>query len=348
MDISGLIQTISQTGEMMSSFRGKPHENDHPLFEAFEASQRINPWFTAENIIYAVRALGESMSVQGTERWLGAYSDRLSKPGRSSRNVGVVTAGNIPLAGFHDFLCVLASGHRFVGKLSGMDKLLLPAIAEYMSTCWPELAGRFEFTGGTLGKVDAVIATGSGNTNRYFEFYFRNYPHILRRNRNGVALVSGNETDGELEGIVSDIMMYFGLGCRNVSKIYFPEGYDPSQLKEAFEAWGSVIRHNKYMNNYDYRKSILIVNRRPFLDFGNILLVQDQAIPSPVAVLHFEFYKDHSSLVSELKVKKEEIQCIVSASDTGLPFITPGSSQFPALTDYADGVDTMDFLLSEI
>ena len=143
MDISGLIQTISQTGEMMVSFREKNHEKDHPLFEAFEASQRINPWFTSENIVYAVRALGESMSVQGTERWLGAYSGRLSKPGRSSRNIGVVTAGNIPLAGFHDFLCVLASGHRFVGKLSGMDKLLLPAIAEYMSTRWPELAGRF-------------------------------------------------------------------------------------------------------------------------------------------------------------------------------------------------------------
>lgn len=348
MDISNSIQTFQETGRILSSFPANETEPlMHLLANAAEESQRANPWFTAGNVRYALNALGDAMSVDKFTRWLTPYSEQHENRVRD-KVIGVVTAGNIPLAGFHDFLCVLISGNKFCGKLSGQDNILLPAIAELVVAKNPRLKDKICFTDQPFKNVDAVIATGSGNTFRYFEHYFKKYPHIIRRNRNGVAVLDGNETEDQLFALASDVMLYFGLGCRNVSKIYLPEGYDVLQLKKYFEPWDDVIRHHKYVNNYDYRKSIFIVNRQNYLDFGNLLLTEDSMIASPVSVLHYSFYRDRDALAAELLARSNEIQCIVAAVDPGIPYVNPGCSQLPELWEYADGIDTLNFLLREI
>ena len=349
MDIRNRIQTFIETGRILASYP-TPQEKGipHPLSEPAIRAGAVNPWFTPDNIRFALNSLGRSMQEVKLNRWLEGYKADQESPLRREKRVGVVTAGNIPLAGFHDFLCVLICGHIFHGRLSSQDNVLLPAIAGILEGLDPEWSRMIRFFDQPLKDIDAIIATGSDNTYRYFDYYFSRFPHIIRKNRNGLAIIHGNETPEELEGLASDIMLYFGLGCRSVSKLYIPAGYDVLQLMPYFRPWEDVIRHNKYFNNYEYQKSIRIVNKQPFYDFGNLILSEDSKLSSAVSVLNFERYRSKSKLMEALPALSDKIQCVVSAADPGLPFIHPGMAQKPELWDYADDTDTLSFLLKEI
>jgi hypothetical protein len=251
----------------------------------------------------------------------------------------VVNAGNIPLVGLHDMLCVIASGNNYVGKNASDDQYLLPFVANILFSISPELKSRIEFVD-KLVEFDKVIATGSNNTARYFEYYFRNYPHIIRKNRNGIALLTGYETTEQLSALGEDIFRYYGLGCRNVSHLLVPNGYEFAKLFESLESFRKVTEHHKYMNNYEYYKAILLLKRVSFLDNGFLILKEDAAIPSAISILHYSYYDTDKTVDSWIKSNEEQIQCIVSSKH--VPF---GKAQFPLLWDYADGVDTMNFLL---
>jgi len=280
----------------------------------------------------------ESSSVHD---WLNRYKIN----GMDPKRVGVLLAGNIPMVGFHDFMCVLISGNTFVGKLSSKDDQLLPLIAKLLMEIEPSLTERIEFTDGTLEDIDAIIATGSNNTSRHIEYYFGKYPNIIRRNRNAVAVIDGSESEKELVDFGHDVFDYYGLGCRSVAKIYVPDGYDLDHIFKGLYPYEEVVKHKKYGNNYDYYKAIYLMDKAELIENGFILLKEDEAIASPVAVLHYEYYRDPLTLEKTLKSKENEIQCVVSNKPMqGLRTVLFGQAQSPAIDDYADGVDTMKFL----
>lgn len=302
-----------------------------------------NPWFTGENVRHALYSIGLSLEETKIRKWLRAYDlENINTPKR----VGVVMAGNIPLVGFHDFLCVLISGHRFIGKLSSDDNKLLPAIAEILVDIEPGFKDRIEFAGDKLQGFDAIIATGSNNTARYFEYYFGKYPHIIRKNRNGVAVFTGNETKAELTGFGKDLFLYFGMGCRSVAKVFVPKGYAFDKFFKAISGYRYVGDHNKYYNNYEYYRSIYLINQVSHFDNGFLLVKHDDSYSSPPSVLFYEEYEDISGLRNRLMVEKEQIQCIVGNTNEIENCITFGQAQNPDLWDYADGTDTMKFLIN--
>ena len=254
-------------------------------------------------------------------------------------SVAIIMAGNIPLVGFHDFLCVLLSGNKAVCKLSSDDKTLLPALGEHLISFVPEIKEDIMFTTGRIGPVDAVIATGSDNSLTYFESYFGKYPHIFRKNRTSVAVFSGNETEDEIKELGKDIFRYFGLGCRNVSHIILPTGFELPRFFEAIIDYGEIIHNNKYGNNYDYNKAVYLMNQHKLLDNNFVLLRESEELFSPLSMIHYHFYDDVSEVETYLKEHQEKIQVVVG--DNFLPF---GQAQCPKLDDYADGVDVMRFL----
>ena len=253
-------------------------------------------------------------------------------------------AGNIPLVGFHDFLCVLVSGHSVIVKLSSNDKILLPFLAEYLQFHFPFLKEKIHFTKEKLSDFDAVIATGSDNTARYFEYYFGNKPNIIRKNRNSVAILTGDETEEDLHNLGKDIFTYFGLGCRSVSKIFVPEGYDFQNFFKAIYDFHPIIEYTKYANNYDYNKAVYLMSLFKLQDNGFLLLKEDTSYSSPIASLFYEFYSDKNTLQKQLDKDKDKIQCIVNQK-INPNFISFGQTQQPSLSDYADGVDTLQFLI---
>ncbi len=274
--------------------------------------------------------------------WWENYA--LTEPVQQQR-IGLVLAGNLPLVGFHDLLCVFASGHRAVIKLSDKDPYLLPAVLRALRQVAPESESYFSIVDKLKG-FDAVIATGSNNTARYFEAYFGKYPHVIRRNRNGVAVLTGNESSKELLALGRDIFDYFGLGCRNVAKLYVPEDYDFKPLLEALHEYRQIVNHTKYKNNFDYNYALYLLNKVEYLANGCIILTQNTSLQSPIACLHYEYYSSTDALATELSEIKEQIQLIVGPSlVTDVPTFPYGSAQEPSLFDYADGVDTMAFLL---
>jgi hypothetical protein len=255
-------------------------------------------------------------------------------------------AGNIPLVGFHDFFCTLVTGHRFIGKLSSDDLHLLPALAEILCFIDPGFGDLISFTEDKLSGYNAVIATGSNNTNRYFEYYFGKYPHILRKSRNGLAIITGHETMDELNGLSDDIFIYFGRGCRSISKLYVPEQFDFNLFTEPFNKYNHLADHNKFINNYTYHKAIFLMDKTRFIDFGHLLLVESSELASPVSVVYYEYYKEIEDLRMSLTDLNDRIQCIVSSDETLSRSVRPGATQQPELLDYADGIDTMEFLLN--
>jgi hypothetical protein len=280
-------------------------------------------------------------------QWLAPYNlTPLSS--RQVRTVGLVMAGNIPLVGFHDLLCVLAVGHRVMAKASSKDDRLIKKVAELLSDIDPELGGRIEFTDETLSGLDAVIATGSNNSARYFEYYFRNTPHIIRKNRNGIAVLTGEESEEELYRLGEDIFTYFGMGCRNVTKIFIPESYDLKILLGVLDRFSHLRQHHKYMNNVDYYRTLYLMNQAAILDNGVLLLKEEPAIASPVGVVFYERYSEIGFVHEQLDLHKEEIQCIVSIQADLSGAITPGESQQPMPWDYADGMDTIEFLKEHV
>jgi len=362
MDLQQRISSFASLGAMLRAFVTGPAVSrpgpvsvqgwEADLLDAMEASGKDNGWFTRDSMLMALSYWGDMLDLTHIETWLARYNPALEKAS-AAKKVGVIMAGNIPMVGFHDLLTVLLSGNRLVGRLSSQDQRIIPhlvSLLESVDSGWSEF---IELTTREIEKPDAIIATGSNNTSRYFSYYFSKYPHIIRKNRTGVAVLDGKETTTELEGLALDIFSYFGLGCRNVSKLYLPEGYDFNPLHEAFLPYQQLFHHQKYRNNLDYYRSIYLVNRTPILDGIFYLLVETQQLSSPVSVLHYEYYNDPAQAEEMISIQKEQIQCVVSRkgflrNDLSEPVVLPGRTQLPALSDYADGVDTMQFLLEKI
>ncbi|MGI8598298.1 MAG: acyl-CoA reductase, partial [Chitinophagaceae bacterium] len=255
-----------------------------------------------------------------------------------SKKIGIVMAGNIPLVGFHDFLCTFLTGHKAIIKLSSKDDILLKHLVNKLKE-YNEEAEQYVFFQDMLKDCDAYIATGSYNTSRYFEYYFKKYPHIIRKNKTSVAILTGEETTEEMDKLAEDVYLFFGLGCRNVTKIFVPYEYAFVPLLDAFNKYSFLSENNKYMNNYDYQLSILILNKKHYMTNGSLLVVEDPSVFSPIGQLNFEYYSDVEALEQSLK-SNEAIQCIASAKN-----IAFGEAQCPAIDNFADGVDTIKFLL---
>lgn len=309
-----------------------------------EQAFRHNKWFTPDNVNYALKAIAsEYLEESKLRQWLAGYSiPEYVNPKR----VGLIMAGNIPLAGFHDFLCVLLTHHHAVVKLSSKDDVLLPFLAGRLCAIEPSFREHFEFAE-RLTALDAVIATGSNNSSRYFEYYFGKYPHIFRKNRNSIAILSGRESRGNLMHLGDDIFLYFGMGCRNVSKIYVPTNFQFDVFLQALSPFSTLLMHDGYRNNYDYQRAVLLMNNIPHYANEFMMLRESASFSAPLATLHFEYYDDLFTLKETLSLHSDKIQCIVGNEDLQsiFPNIVPwGKSQRPALHDFADGVDTMRFL----
>ena len=315
------------------------------------AASSANPWFTIENILLALGVVGKMLAKDDLEKWLASYANKI-RSSNEKKITGVINAGNIPAVGFHDFQCVLMYGNIYHGKNSSYDLHLLPFIAGLLKKIEPQFEDRIFFVD-RISNPDTVIATGSNNSARYFEYYFKKYPHIIRKNRNGVAVLDGNETAEELSGLADDVFQYFGLGCRSVSKIFIPEDFDVQKLFAAFERYNFISQHNRYMNNYNYQRVLLMMNKTPFLENGFVIVREETSMHSPISVLHYERYKNIEEVFKKLSALREEVQCVACGKEMlekykldKLSLVPFGQTQNPKLWDYADGVDTMEFLVT--
>ena len=347
MDIEERIKSFALLGETLrnslnaSSVTNVANGCDRSLLNILiDQQQKHNPWFTPENVKMAITAIAEELTEENLVRWTIEYPKL--KEQKNPIRVGVIMAGNIPLAGFHDFLSVLISGNSLIAKTSSKDNELIAYISDKLCSINPLFIKRIEFTDGTLANFDAVIATGSDNSSRYFDYYFGKYPNIIRKNRNSVAILDGNETEDELKALGLDIFSYFGLGCRNVSKVYLPKGYDLKAISRHWDSFKGVINHSKYANNYDFNKAVYLVNKEAFYDTGYLLLKEESKISSPVSVLYYEYYESQYAVEQQTELLKEKIQCVVGKLN--IPY---GKAQWPHLWDYADGIDTIEFLLKK-
>ena len=300
-----------------------------------------NQWVTRESIIKSLKGIHFMLQVDEIEKWLNKYSQL---NWNQNKRIGIIMAGNIPMVGFHDLLCVLVSGNIAVVKLSQQDTILMKAVMDELLMANPEWKDKIEIVE-RLNNIDKVIATGSNNSSGYFNYYFSKYPHIIRKNRNGIAVLNGIESKDDLQKLGADIFTYFGLGCRNVTKVYVPRDYIFDKLFEALLPYADIANHNKFINNYDYHRAILLLNSDLFLTNDFLIIREDKSFASPVSVLNFEYYDDVNDLAIELHMQREKIQCIVSNEKifNSIPF---GTTQQPAIDEYADGVDSMAFLLS--
>ena len=342
MNHQARLSAFIRLGEVLGEVSRNPLES--PWTTAFRQAEDQNRWFTQENISIALRGISHMLQPEKLEKWLSAYGEI---PDVDNKNVGLIMAGNIPLVGFHDLLCVLASGNSAVIKLSSQDEVLPTKLIGTISEISPELGSRIELSDGKLEGFTHIIATGSDNSARHFEYYFGKYPNIIRKNRNSIAIIHGSETQDELRALGKDIFRYFGLGCRNVSKVYLSDKVKPKTLMAALEDWNPIANHNKYFNNYEYHKAIFLVERMAHLDNGFLLLREDANLGCPVGVLHYQTYATLDQMKAEVKIHADRIQCIVASDKLGFENSVPfGKAQSPELWDYADGVDTMRFLLS--
>jgi len=306
--------------------------------EAREKASLQNGWFAPEFVALAIENIAKKfLKEDELIRWSAHY--KIQTLNSSPRKVGIVMAGNIPLVGFHDLLSVFISGHKALIKPSSKDEVLIKELAEVLKTWEPQVSSLIEFSE-MLKDCDAYITTGSNNTSRYFEYYFGKYRHIIRRNKTSVAVLTGNETKIDLEGLAGDVYQFFGLGCRNVTKLYVPKGYDFGSLLEVFKKYDYLADHHKYKNNYDYNLTLHILNNKFYMTNGSILLVEDSSIFSPISQLNYEYYASRDELLSSL-YNNQDIQGIIEKNH--IPF---GQAQSPGLFDYADKVDTMEFLQS--
>jgi hypothetical protein len=322
MKLSERIDAFARLGKVLHSI--EEGEKDDLLYRAANG----NAWFTAMHSDLALKGICKFLVKDDLEQWLTPYKIQTEQ----AKRVGVVMAGNIPMVGFHDLLCVLLSGHHLAAKLSSQDTVLMTYVIEQLVKIEPRFKEMISLVE-RMNDAEAVIATGSDNTGRYFEYYFRKIPHIIRKNRSSCAVLTSNETDQQLIDLGRDVFSYFGLGCRNVSKLFVPANYDFPKLLSLWQVYEYVSNHHKYVNNYDYNKSILLVNGVPHLDNGFALVTENQALVSPISVLYYE--------VGSPNPNSEKIQCTVGLENNYVPF---GKTQEPGLSDYADRVDTMKFL----
>lgn len=356
IDLNARISLLIRLGERLNHFHRlleTSEDEESMLFNALLASVGTkNPWFTRQSVGMALKAWADALDATSVQEWAGRYPALKDAP-VAPRVVGVINAGNIPFVGLHDLLSVLLSGHIYKGKNASDDPYLLPWIADELKRMEPAIQDRISFVD-KLSDIEAVIATGSNNSARYFEYYFGKYPNIIRKNRNAIAVLDGNETAEDLNLLGRDIFSYFGLGCRNVAKLYVPRNYTFDRFFEAVFSYADVMQHNKYMNNFEYHQAVFLLKQIPFLQNNFLILKEDEAISSPLAVLHYERYDDSTALSKKLVLAQENLQCIVTGVEkmkelrmnpgikTGLvPF---GKAQSPELWDYADAVDTIQFL----
>ena len=324
---------------------GRQLENSLELSQLISRVSRKNPWFTEEFVSHSINAIvSQMLNRQKLSVWLSNYEAKSVK-----KTVALIFAGNVPLVGMHDYLCCYIAGCNIKLKLSSKDDELFPFVLNKLLEIDPALKTKVTLTE-IVKDFDAVIATGSDNTNRYFEYYFKDYPRILRKNRNSIAIVTGQESEIKLQNLANDIFMYFGFGCRNVSKLYVPVDYDLTRLFPAFEKRFSWMHsHNKYMSNYDYNRTILMLNKIPHLANEFVMINESASISSPIGCLHYETWHDKNILVSNIKKDLDKIQCVVVANPREWPAlssVTIGEAQNPELWDYADGTDTLQFLFS--
>jgi len=315
------------------------------FFEKFEQliqlSQSHNGWYTPDQVYFSIQSWAKALTQENLDQWTSSYDFTTTE----SKTIALILAGNIPLVGFHDFISVLVSGHNVLVKTSSDDQHLLPFLAKYLITVEPQLANKINFVEGKLEGFDAVIATGSNNTARYFEYYFKDKPSIIRKNRNSVAVLNGQETKEQLIALGEDIFRYFGLGCRNVSKLFVPKGYSFDAFFEAIFEYQEVIHYEKYANNYDYNKAVFLMSNYKLLDNGFLTLKEDSSHASPISSIFYEYYDSLTEIEKRLESEAETIQCIVSNNlvQNSIPF---GQTQRPQLWDYADHVDTISFSLT--
>jgi hypothetical protein len=319
------------------------------FFDDFEKliylSQSHNGWYTPVQVYFAIHSWADALTEENLDKWLSNYQTEFSQNNENEKNVALILAGNIPLVGFHDFLSVLITGNKTLIKTSSNDQHLLPFLAKYLIAVDETLKDKITFVEGKLENFDAVIATGSNNTARYFEYYFKDKPSIIRKNRNSAAVLNGKESKEELEALGEDIFRYFGLGCRNVSKIFVPKGYSFDAFFEAIFKYQDVIHYEKYANNYDYNKAVFLMSNFKLLDNGFLTIKEDPSYASPISSVFYEFYENIEDLQARITADYEQIQCIVSNDliENSIPF---GQTQNPQLWDYADNVDTITFLLT--
>jgi hypothetical protein len=334
-NINYLVDVFSTLGSQLSC-------PDEQLNALIQDEHHYNAWFTPASVEHAVKALGTMLNKQYLLNWLARYDLDQQK---ERKKVGLILAGNIPLVGFHDVLCVLITGNHALIKASTQDARLIKYVLNMLVTIDARFKDQYSFVE-RLENFDAIIATGSNNTSRYFEYYFSKVPNIIRKNRNSVAVLTGGETTEQLHNLGHDIFDYYGLGCRNVSKVLVPKDYNFVPFFEAIESYQAIINHHKYNNNYDYNKSIYLVNRDKHLDNGFLLVKEDERMVSPLAVIFYEQYENITAVQDLLARESENIQCIVSNTTlkADSQIVDFGKSQQPALWDYADGIDTMDFL----
>ncbi|WP_162427142.1 acyl-CoA reductase [Pontibacter pudoricolor] len=333
MTLENRIEAFVELGRQLKSLTSE----DRQVWARMAQSR--NPWFDEENVSCALHGITQMLEEQYLREWLYPYHLKQVTP----KKVGVVMAGNIPMVGFHDFLSVLMSGHYLLAKLSTDDQPLMRRLADMLVGIEPAFANQFEFVE-MLKDADAIIATGSDNTARYFEYYFAKRPHIIRKNRTSIGVLTGHEEADDLKALGEDFFRYYGLGCRNVSKVFVPEGYKFDKFFEANEHRSKVLDHHKYQNNYDYNKSILLVNRVAHFDNGFMLVQESENLVSPISVLFYETFSSLPDLRQKLTDLKDKTQVVVSAHgwlEGSIPF---GEAQCPMVWDYADGVDTMAFL----
>ncbi|ELR69391.1 hypothetical protein C900_05081 [Fulvivirga imtechensis AK7] len=330
MDIKERIAALSALGQYLENL------NENTRTKLHLQARANNNWFTPENVDTALKGIIGYLQKDKLQEWASQYPIK-----DQNKKVGIVMAGNIPFVGFHDLLSVLISGNQAHIKLSSQDTALIKFIITELTEIAPSFKEQV-FIKERLKDIDAIIATGSDNTSRYFEYYFSKYPHIIRKNRTSCAILTGNETSEDFKGLAEDIFLYFGLGCRNVSKLFVPQGYDFNSFFEGIQHYQGITHHHKYSNNYDYNKSIYLVNGEAHFDNGFLMLREEKQMVSPISVVYYEQYGSEDELKSILDQNKEKIQCIVADNwPNSQPF---GNAQYPEVWDYADGVDTMKFL----
>ncbi|MEX6625480.1 acyl-CoA reductase [Tenacibaculum salmonis] len=350
--IQNRINAFIKLGVFLEQFSQKKIEKKENIahndlfFDGFKHQLKIagenNKWFTNENLLFAIESWTKALSEENIQKWISKENLGTNNP----KKVAIIMAGNIPLVGFHDFLSVLISGHSALVKQSSNDKHLLPFLAKYLEYVEPQLKGKITFTEEKLTDFDAVIATGSNNTARYFEYYFKNKPSIIRKSRNSAAVLTGKETKEDFENLSDDIFRYFGLGCRSVSKLFVPRNYDFESFFKGMYNKHEIINNAKYANNYDYNKTVYLMSEFDILENGFLMIKEDESYTSPIATIFYEYYDNAEDLKIKLWEEREKIQCIV-ANNFIENEISFGQTQHPELWDYADGVNTLTFL-SEI
>lgn len=351
MQIEERIKGLNKLGEVLRSYLeykkngiGQVSLWTSVLDQAIKRERNYNPFFTEYNLIFAINYWANHLNIENLNKWVFEYKNEINKI--TPKKIAVISAGNIPLVSFHDIISVFITGHQAIVKLSSKDARLPLVVWNILSYYLPEAKTKVHFSKEKpIHGFDAVIATGNNLSQSYFNYYFSKYPHVFRHHRNSIAVITGEETFDELELLSVDIFIYFGLGCRSVSKIYVPVNYDFSLLLEAFKKWDQLFYNHQYVNNYEYQKSLFLINKEPFIDGGFIMLKESKQISSPLGVIYYEYYSDICILAPKFEVMSQHIQCIVSKDNKHFDSIEFGKAQNPELWEYADNIDIVKFLI---